>query len=164
RRSSAPASTATSPAMRRPLSGCSPSPNSAACPSSTAVTRSRQRATSSRSWLNTRASAYAPSRRRTRSPPSAPLSALRLAAPSEPWLVPNIADYAPIDAHFASPIGDGVTPYLRDPQTLARPWATPGTPGLEHRIGGLEKSNITGNVSYDAANHDLMVKLRAEKI
>jgi 2-oxoglutarate ferredoxin oxidoreductase subunit alpha len=55
-------------------------------------------------------------------------------------------------------------PYARDPETLARPWAIPGTPDLEHRIGGLEKSDITGNVSYDAANHDRMVHLRAEKI
>jgi hypothetical protein len=55
-------------------------------------------------------------------------------------------------------------PYDRDEQTLARPWAVPGTPGLEHRVGGLEKQHRTGNVSYDPANHDLMVRLRAEKI
>ncbi len=54
--------------------------------------------------------------------------------------------------------------YERDPETLARPWAVPGTPGLEHRIGGLEKANITGNVNYEAENHDLMTRLRFEKI
>ena len=55
-------------------------------------------------------------------------------------------------------------PYLRDPETLARPWAIPGTPGLEHRIGGLEKEDVTGNVSYDPDNHDLMTRLRAQKV
>jgi 2-oxoglutarate ferredoxin oxidoreductase subunit alpha len=55
-------------------------------------------------------------------------------------------------------------PYSRDPKTLARPWAIPGTPGLEHRIGGLEKADITGNISYDPDNHHHMIKLRAEKI
>ena len=55
-------------------------------------------------------------------------------------------------------------PYLRDESTLARPWAIPGTPGLEHRIGGLEKADVTGNVSYDPDNHDLMVRLRAQKV
>jgi len=82
---------------------------------------------------------------------------------SEPWLVPNVDDLAPIDPDFAS---DAATfkPYARDPQTGAPPWAIPGTPGLEHRIGGLEKADITGNVSYDPNNHDRMVHLRAEKI
>ena len=55
-------------------------------------------------------------------------------------------------------------PYKRDPETLARPWAIPGTPGLEHRIGGLEKANITGAISYDPDNHDLMTQLRAQKV
>ena len=55
-------------------------------------------------------------------------------------------------------------PYKRDPQTLARPWALPGTPGLEHRIGGLEKEDVTGNVSYDPANHEHMVRTRAQKV
>src|SRR5262249_52334675 len=59
---------------------------------------------------------------------------------------------------------NGFAPYLRDEKTLSRPWAIPGTPGLEHRIGGLEKQNITGNVSYDPDNHELMVRLRAEKV
>jgi len=82
---------------------------------------------------------------------------------SEPWLVPDYNTLPKMDPDFA---GDPETfkPYARDPQTLARPWAIPGTPDLEHRIGGLEKSDITGNVSYDAANHDKMVHLRAEKI
>ena len=55
-------------------------------------------------------------------------------------------------------------PYRRDPETLARPWAIPGTPGLEHRIGGLEKADVTGTISYDPDNHDLMVRLRAQKV
>ena len=60
--------------------------------------------------------------------------------------------------------GEEFLPYKRDPETLARPWAIPGTPGLEHRIGGLEKANETGNVSYDPDNHDLMTQLRAQKV
>ena len=59
---------------------------------------------------------------------------------------------------------EGFAPYMRDETTLARPWAVPGTPGLEHRIGGLEKQDVTGNVSYDAENHELMVRLRAAKV
>ena len=82
---------------------------------------------------------------------------------SEPWLVPNFDDLPTIDPDFASD-PETFKPYARDPETLARPWAIPGTPNLEHRIGGLEKSDITGNVSYDAANHDKMVRFRAEKI
>jgi 2-oxoglutarate ferredoxin oxidoreductase subunit alpha len=82
---------------------------------------------------------------------------------SEPWLVPDVSTLPKIEPNFAS---DPATfkPYGRDPETLARPWAIPGTPDLEHRIGGLEKADITGNVSYDPANHDKMVRLRAEKI
>ncbi len=82
---------------------------------------------------------------------------------SEPWLVPDIDSLPKMEPNFAS---DPATfqPYARDPQTLARPWAIPGTPGLEHRIGGLEKADITGNVNYEAANHNKMVHLRAEKI
>jgi 2-oxoglutarate ferredoxin oxidoreductase subunit alpha len=82
---------------------------------------------------------------------------------SEPWLVPDIDSLPRMDPDFAS---DPATfqPYARNPQTLARPWAIPGTPGLEHRIGGLEKADITGNVNYEAANHNKMVHLRAEKI
>jgi len=82
---------------------------------------------------------------------------------SEPWLVPDFTALPTMDPDFAS---DPQTfkPYARNPETLARPWAVPGTPGLEHRIGGLEKADITGNVSYDPANHDKMVRLRAAKI
>ena len=82
---------------------------------------------------------------------------------SEPWRIPAVADLPRIEVKFAT---DPATfrPYERDPATLARPWAVPGTPGLEHRIGGLEKSDVTGNVSYDAENHDRMVRYRAEKV
>ncbi|MEV8513274.1 2-oxoacid:acceptor oxidoreductase subunit alpha [Dactylosporangium sp. NPDC051484] len=87
---------------------------------------------------------------------------------SEPWRLPEIADLPDLRVQFATePNGeDGKTflPYLRDPQTLARPWAVPGTPGLEHRIGGLEKADRTGDISYDPANHDFMVRTRAARI
>ena len=92
------------------------------------------------------------------------LSDAYLANGTEPWLVPDIASLAPIDVVFAEPNGGGFLPYKRDPETLARPWAIPGTPGLEHRIGGIEKANETGNVSYDPENHDLMTQLRAQKV
>ena len=72
-------------------------------------------------------------------------------------------DLPDIEVHFRTD-AEGFEPYLRDEETLSRPWAIPGTPGLEHRIGGLEKQNITGNVSYNPENHDRMVRLRAEKI
>ena len=87
-----------------------------------------------------------------------------LANGAEPWLVPDIASLAPIDVEFAKPNGETFQPYKRDPETLARPWAIPGTPGLEHRIGGLEKANVTGKISYDPENHDLMTQLRAQKV
>jgi 2-oxoglutarate ferredoxin oxidoreductase subunit alpha len=82
---------------------------------------------------------------------------------AEPWRIPQVNDLPEIPVRFAS---DPKTfqPYARDEKTLARPWAIPGTPGLEHRIGGLEKADITGNISYDPDNHDLMVRKRAEKI
>ncbi len=82
---------------------------------------------------------------------------------AEPWIVPNVDELPEIPVEFAK---DPSTfkPYARDEQTLARPWALPGTPGLEHRIGGLEKEHITGNISYDPDNHDFMVKTRAAKI
>jgi 2-oxoglutarate ferredoxin oxidoreductase subunit alpha len=86
---------------------------------------------------------------------------------SEPWLLPDVADLPDLRVEFASaPNGeDGqFLPYLRDPVTLARPWAIPGTPGLEHRIGGLEKADKTGDISYDPANHDFMVRTRAARI
>ena len=82
---------------------------------------------------------------------------------AEPWRLPNIEDLPPIDA--GRPISpEAFLPFSRDPETLARPWAVPGTPGLEHRIGGIEKADGTGNVSYDALNHEKMVHLRAEKV
>jgi 2-oxoglutarate ferredoxin oxidoreductase subunit alpha len=93
------------------------------------------------------------------------LSDAYLANGTEPWLIPQIADLEPIHVEFAHDgDGDGFLPYKRDPETLARPWAIPGTRGLEHRIGGLEKANETGNVSYDPENHDLMTQLRAQKV
>src|SRR5499426_2147117 len=94
------------------------------------------------------------------------LSDAYLANGSEPWLIPDVGGLPPIDAGFASGPNDGerFLPYRRDAETLARPWAIPGTPGLEHRIGGLEKEDETGNVSYDPENHDRMVRLRAAKV
>jgi 2-oxoglutarate/2-oxoacid ferredoxin oxidoreductase subunit alpha len=92
------------------------------------------------------------------------LSDAYLANGAEPWLVPDIAALLPIDVDFAQPNGEVFQPYARDPETLARPWAIPGTPGLEHRVGGLEKANITGSISYDPENHDLMTQLRAQKV
>ena len=86
-----------------------------------------------------------------------------LANGSEPWLIPDITTLPPIDVQFRSD-PEGFFPYLRDPATLARPWVKPGTPGLEHRIGGIEKQDVTGNISYDPENHDLMVRQRAEKV
>ncbi len=86
---------------------------------------------------------------------------------SEPWLLPDVASLPDLSVEFATePNGpDGqFLPYLRDPATLARPWAVPGTPGLEHRIGGLEKADKTGDISYDPANHDFMVRTRAARI
>ncbi|RKN23842.1 2-oxoacid:acceptor oxidoreductase subunit alpha [Micromonospora musae] len=87
---------------------------------------------------------------------------------SEPWLLPDVDSLPDLRVEFATtPNGeDGTTflPYLRDPETLARPWAIPGTPGLEHRIGGLEKADKTGDISYDPANHDFMVRTRAARI
>ncbi|WP_431908995.1 2-oxoacid:acceptor oxidoreductase subunit alpha [Micromonospora carbonacea] len=86
---------------------------------------------------------------------------------SEPWLLPDVESLPDLRVEFATaPNGEDGTflPYLRDPQTLARPWAIPGTPGLEHRIGGLEKADKTGDISYDPANHDFMVRTRAARI
>ncbi|EKF23036.1 acceptor oxidoreductase, alpha subunit [Mycolicibacterium hassiacum DSM 44199] len=82
---------------------------------------------------------------------------------SEPWRIPDITSYEKIDHTFAKP-GEPYAPYARDPETLARQFAVPGTPGLEHRIGGLEKANGSGNISYEPKNHDLMVRLRKAKI
>jgi 2-oxoglutarate ferredoxin oxidoreductase subunit alpha len=94
------------------------------------------------------------------------LSDAYLANGSEPWLLPNMDALPALSADFTTePPADGqFLPYARDPETLARPWAVPGTPGLAHRIGGLEKADGTGNVSYDPDNHDLMTRLRARKV
>jgi 2-oxoglutarate ferredoxin oxidoreductase subunit alpha len=95
------------------------------------------------------------------------LSDAFLANGSEPWLIPAIEDLPDISTAFATePNGPDAAflPYLRDPVTLARPWAVPGTPGLEHRIGGLEKADGSGAVSYDPENHELMTRLRARKV
>jgi 2-oxoglutarate/2-oxoacid ferredoxin oxidoreductase subunit alpha len=89
-----------------------------------------------------------------------------LANGAEPWLLPDVEALADIGVPFADELNhDGeFWPYLRDPETLARPWAIPGTPGLMHRIGGLEKEDGTGNVNYDPENHEHMVRIRAEKV
>jgi 2-oxoglutarate ferredoxin oxidoreductase subunit alpha len=94
------------------------------------------------------------------------LSDAYLANGSEPWRIPDVASLPDISTEFATAPNDGdeFLPYKRDPQTLARPWAVPGTAGLEHRVGGLEKADVTGNVSYDPENHDLMTRLRAQKV
>ncbi|MEW6509401.1 MAG: 2-oxoacid:acceptor oxidoreductase subunit alpha [Bacteroidota bacterium] len=82
---------------------------------------------------------------------------------AEPWRIPDANTLAPIEVNFATRAAN-FQPYARDEKTLSRPWAVPGTPGLEHRIGGLEKQHISGNISYDPDNHDFMVKMRAAKI
>ena len=88
-----------------------------------------------------------------------------LANGSEPWRLPDVDSLADIDPAFAEHDPDvDFLPYARDPETLARPWAPPGVPGLEHRVGGLEKADLTGDISYDPANHDLMVRTRQAKI
>jgi 2-oxoglutarate/2-oxoacid ferredoxin oxidoreductase subunit alpha len=104
-----------------------------------------------------------------------------LANGSEPWRIPDVEDLPKIDPKFAternrtipgktakdgteSPETTEFWPYLRDEETLARPWAIPGTAGLEHRIGGIEKADGTGNISYDPANHDFMVRTRQAKV
>ena len=88
-----------------------------------------------------------------------------LANGSEPWRIPDIDSLPEITPGFAEAVeGEEFQPFKRDPDTLARPWAIPGTAGLEHRIGGIEKAGGTGNISYDPANHDLMVRLRQAKV
>lgn len=85
---------------------------------------------------------------------------------AEPWKFPQSSELQPIEVKFKTELGHGeekFQPYLRD-EKLVRPWVVPGTAGMEHRIGGLEKQNITGNISYEAANHQLMVKIRQEKV
>jgi 2-oxoglutarate ferredoxin oxidoreductase subunit alpha len=95
--------------------------------------------------------------------PVAYLSDAFLANGAEPWPIPRLADLPRIGVPNRTE-KDGFFPYLRDPLTLARPWAVPGTPGLEHRIGGLEKADVLGTVSYDPENHHRMTELRAAKI
>jgi 2-oxoglutarate/2-oxoacid ferredoxin oxidoreductase subunit alpha len=86
-----------------------------------------------------------------------------LANGAEPWRIPSVEEIPGIPVHFAKdPVG--YLPYKRNPETLSRPWAIPGTPGLEHRIGGLEKQDVTGNVNYEPLNHEKMVRIRAAKI
>jgi 2-oxoglutarate ferredoxin oxidoreductase subunit alpha len=95
------------------------------------------------------------------------LSDNQIANGSEPWLLPDIESIPEIEAVFATkPNGPDGTflPYMRNIDTFARPWAVPGTPGLEHRIGGLEKESVSGNVSYEPANHQLMTDTRAWKV
>ncbi len=82
---------------------------------------------------------------------------------SEPWRIPDVASLPAIPVDFAK-TQENFMPYLRDPKTLARPWAIPGTPGIEHRIGGIEKADKTGGISYDPMNHDFMVRTRQAKI
>ncbi|HXB56484.1 MAG TPA: 2-oxoacid:acceptor oxidoreductase subunit alpha [Vicinamibacteria bacterium] len=86
-----------------------------------------------------------------------------LANGAEPWKIPDLRELPDIPVKFRTD-PDGFMPYLRNPETLARPWAVPGTPGLEHRIGGLEKQDGTGNVNYEPLNHERMVRLRAAKV
>jgi 2-oxoglutarate/2-oxoacid ferredoxin oxidoreductase subunit alpha len=89
-----------------------------------------------------------------------------LANGAEPWLLPDLDALPDISVHFTTEPnhGDEFWPYVRDPETLARPWAIPGTPGLMHRVGGIEKEDGTGNISYDPDNHDKMTRLRAAKV
>mgnify|MGYP000200390252 FL=1 len=89
-----------------------------------------------------------------------------LANGSEPWMIPNVDDLEEIDVTFVHEKNsdDEFLPYLRNEETLSRPWAIPGTPGLEHRLGGIEKDENTGHVSYDPENHHRMVELRQEKV
>ncbi len=82
---------------------------------------------------------------------------------TEPWKIPNVDDLPDLRVEFAK-TQENFMPYERDPKTLARPWAIPGTKGMEHRIGGVEKADKTGEISYDPTNHDLMVRLRAAKV
>jgi len=86
-----------------------------------------------------------------------------LANGAEPWRIPEVSELPDIPVKFETNPVD-FKPYRRDPETLARPWAIPGTPGLEHRIGGLEKQDVTGNINYEPLNHEKMVRIRAAKV
>jgi 2-oxoglutarate ferredoxin oxidoreductase subunit alpha len=89
-----------------------------------------------------------------------------LANGAEPWRIPDADDIPEIPVHFAKEVNspNGYLPYKRNPDTLARPWAVPGTPGLEHRVGGLEKQDVSGNINYEPLNHEKMVRIRAAKV
>jgi 2-oxoglutarate ferredoxin oxidoreductase subunit alpha len=89
-----------------------------------------------------------------------------LANGAEPWRIPEASEIPEIPVRFAKEANspNGFLPYKRDPQTLARPWAVPGTPGLEHRVGGLEKQDVSGNINYEPLNHEKMVRIRAAKV
>jgi 2-oxoglutarate ferredoxin oxidoreductase subunit alpha len=87
----------------------------------------------------------------------------QLANGAEPWPLPDVSKLPEIKVEFRTD-PEGFMPYIRDPETMSRPWAIPGTPGLEHRIGGLSSEDVTGNVSYSPANNELMVRTRARKI
>jgi len=91
------------------------------------------------------------------------LSDTYIANAAEPWLVPDANQFEPFKVDFRTE-AEGFQPFMRDDATLARPWVKPGTPGLEHRIGGLERASGSGNVSYDAENHQLMTNIRFDKI
>jgi 2-oxoglutarate ferredoxin oxidoreductase subunit alpha len=86
-----------------------------------------------------------------------------LANGAEPWRIPEVSELPDMRVTYRTD-PEGFMPYARDPKTLARPWAVPGTPGLEHRIGGLEKQDVTGNVNYEPLNHEHMVRIRAAKV
>jgi 2-oxoglutarate ferredoxin oxidoreductase subunit alpha len=86
-----------------------------------------------------------------------------LANGAEPWKIPDLSQLPDVPVKFETN-PEGFRPYKRNPDTLARPWAIPGTPGLEHRIGGIEKQDVTGNVNYEPLNHEKMVRLRAGKV
>ncbi len=87
-----------------------------------------------------------------------------LAEAAEPWKLPDMSKLPKIEVSHPKAGKEAFLPYARNPETLARPWAIPGTPGLEHRIGGLAKADLTGNVSYDPENNEKMIRLRAEKV
>src|SRR5208282_179005 len=87
----------------------------------------------------------------------------QLATGAEPWLLPDVDKLPPIKVEFRTD-PTNFLPYSREEGTLARPWAIPGTPGLEHRLGGITGENLTGNISYSPANHELMIRIRARKV
>jgi 2-oxoglutarate ferredoxin oxidoreductase subunit alpha len=86
-----------------------------------------------------------------------------LANGAEPWRIPSVSEIPEFHVNFTTDT-ENFQPYRRDPVTLSRPWAIPGTPGLEHRVGGLEKQDVTGNINYEPLNHEKMVRLRAAKV